>query len=179
MGALVSKDAEMIAKSRFLASQARDAAPHYQHSHIGYNYRMSNVCAGIGRGQMRVLDERIAQRRKNFAFYQDKLGHVPGFSFLCEPEGYFSNRWLSTTLVDPQNAGTDREGIRLTLEEDNVESRPLWKPMHLQPVFARAPYYGGSVAEELFDAGLCLPSGSNLSDADLDRVLHLIPVKAG
>jgi dTDP-4-amino-4,6-dideoxygalactose transaminase len=171
-GALVSDHEAEIAKTRFLATQARDPAPHYQHSEVGYNYRLSNVCAGIGRGQMEVLDERIAQRRKVFAFYKQRLGQLPGWRFLDEPEGYFANRWLTTVLIDPTLfGGKTREDIRLALEQENIESRPLWKPMHLQPVFAGAPYYGNHLSEKLFEQGLCLPSGSNLKEDELERVV--------
>ena len=174
-GALLSDTEWMINKARFLATQARDEAPHYQHSHIGYNYRMSNVLAGIGRGQMEVLPERVEQRRSNHAFYKKALGDLSGISFLEEPEGFYSNRWLSCVLVDPQKTGgITREDIRKFLWEDNIESRPLWKPMHLQPVFQDAPYFGGRVAEELFDNGLCLPSGSNLTEVDLERVVERV-----
>jgi dTDP-4-amino-4,6-dideoxygalactose transaminase len=166
-GALVSRNSDWIKKARFLATQARDAAPHYQHSHIGYNYRMSNVCAAIGRGQMAVLADRVAQRRKNFGFYKEAFKDIAEISFLEEPGGYFSNRWLTTILVEGK---VGREQIRLALEEDNIESRPLWKPMHLQPVFADAPAYVNGVSEGLFENGLCLPSGSNLSEEDLERV---------
>lgn len=170
-GALISENEEYIKKARFLATQARDNAPHYEHTHIGYNYRMSNVCAGIGRGQMEVLQDRVEQRRKNFDFYKEQLGDLKGVSFLEEPAGYYSNRWLSTILVDPATSGTNREEIRLHLDKDNIESRPLWKPMHMQPVFKGAPYYGSGVSEELFANGLCIPSGSNLTEEDLKRVV--------
>lgn len=173
-GALISDKEEYIKKARFLATQARDAAPHYEHSQIGYNYRMSNVCAAIGRGQMEVLEERILQRRKNFEYYKEGLAGIKGLYFLNEPDGMFSNRWLSTILVEPSEAGLGKEDIRLHLEKDNIESRPLWKPMHLQPVFTDAPYYGTGVSNELFEKGLCLPSGSNLSQEDLDRVINKI-----
>lgn len=174
-GALISDREDYVAQARFLATQARDNAPHYQHSHIGYNYRMSNVSAGIGRGQMLVLNERIAQRRANFDFYVKALADLPGISFVHEPAGSFSNRWLTTILVDPaQSGGISREIIRLALEAQNIESRPLWKPMHLQPIFADAPFYGDGTSERLFEQGLCLPSGSNLSEADLERVVGLI-----
>jgi dTDP-4-amino-4,6-dideoxygalactose transaminase len=175
-GALISNDDDYVVKARFLATQARDAAPHYQHSSIGFNYRMSNICAGIGRGQMEVLPTRIAQRRANFNFYIQQLSTKPGISFLQEPAGYFSNRWLSTILVNPLQSknGTSREDIRLFLEKDNIECRPLWKPMHLQPIFEQYPYYGGTIAEQLFQNGLCLPSGSNLSESDLLRVKEKI-----
>ena len=170
-GALLSDDQALMKKARFLATQARDPAPHYEHSEIGYNYRMSNVLAGIGRGQMKSIDERVAQRRFNYTFYHNLLKDVPGISFLPEPEGFFSNRWLTTIQVDPEKSnGITRETIRLALEKENIESRPLWKPMHLQPVFAGYPYFGHTVAEKLFDNGLCLPSGSGMSDEDRERV---------
>jgi dTDP-4-amino-4,6-dideoxygalactose transaminase len=171
-GALVSKNPKHIKQATFLATQARDPAPHYQHSQIGYNYRMSNICAAIGRGQMEVLPQRIEQRRKNFDFYKKAFKDFPGISFVNEPEGYFSNRWLTTILVDSKkNGGVTREDIRLALLEENIESRPLWKPMHLQPVFKDFPYYGGNISEDLFENGLCLPSGSNLEEKDLERVV--------
>ncbi|HTI60630.1 DegT/DnrJ/EryC1/StrS family aminotransferase [Mucilaginibacter sp.] len=171
-GALISDSGDLIDRARFLATQARDAAPHYQHSQIGYNYRMSNVCAGIGRGQMQVLRERIAQRRKVYDYYVENLSDIAGISFLPEPAGVFSNRWLTTIIVDPRKTGgITREDIRLSLESENIESRPLWKPMHLQPVFSGARSYVNGVSEDLFNNGLCLPSGSNLTGADLDRVV--------
>lgn len=174
-GALLGNDDDLIKKARFLATQARDAAPHYQHSHIGYNYRMSNICAGIGRGQMEVLDERVRQRRANYDFYVKELSGLEGVQFLAEPAGYFSNRWLTTVLIDPaQRGGVTRETIRLALEADNIESRPLWKPMHMQPVFSGAPAYTNGVSEKLFENGLCLPSGSNLEEEDLKRVVNII-----
>lgn len=174
-GALISDTDSYIKKSRFLATQARDVAPHYQHSEIGYNYRMSNVCAAIGRGQMEVLDAHIQKRRGNFETYKAALSHIDGIHFLEEPEGSFSNRWLSTILINPLSTnGTTREDIRLALEQDNIESRPLWKPMHLQPVFECAPYYENGISEKLFENGLCLPSGSNLTVEDLNRVINRI-----
>ena len=174
-GALIGNDAAMIQQARFLSTQARDQAPHYQHSHIGYNYRMSNVLAGIGRGQMIVLPERVAQRRRNYERYQAVLGKVPGIQFVPEPTGFFSNRWLTTILVNPAlTGGLTRETIRLKLEEHNIESRPLWKPMHLQPVFADCPFYGDGTAARLFEQGLCLPSGSNLVDADFSRIFEVL-----
>ncbi|MDX9943106.1 MAG: aminotransferase class I/II-fold pyridoxal phosphate-dependent enzyme [Bacteroidales bacterium] len=170
-GALLSADEALILKARFLATQARDPAPHYQHSQIGYNYRMSNVLAGIGRGQMLVLQDRLAQRRSNFEFYHDLIGGIAGVEFLMEPEGFFSNRWLTTLLVDPQKTGgITPETIRLAFEKENIESRPLWKPMHLQPVFENHPYFGGRVAETLFKKGLCLPSGSNMTEQERERI---------
>jgi len=172
-GALISNNEDYIKKSRFLATQARDIAPHYQHSEIGYNYRMSNVCAAIGRGQMEVLDKHISLRRKNFETYKAAFKDMGGVKFSEEPEGYFSNRWLTTILIDPlKTNGVTREYVRLALEEDNIESRPLWKPMHLQPVFEGAPYYGCGISEQLFENGLCLPSGSNLTSEDLNRVIR-------
>lgn len=174
-GALVSHEEELIRKARFLATQARDPAPHYQHSHIGYNYRMSNVCAGIGRGQMEVLPERVKQRRAKFEEYVNMLGKIPGISFLSEPDDFYSNRWLTTILVDPQKTGgITREDIRIALEKENIESRPLWKPMHLQPVFADYPFYGDGTSEELFNNGLCLPSGSNMTEEEQKRVIGLV-----
>lgn len=171
-GALLSNDENYIKKARFLATQARDAAPHYQHSEIGYNYRMSNVAAGIGRGQMEVLDQRVAKRRANFEFYKKELVNIPAITLVDEPEGYFSNRWLSTILINPElSNGITREQVAEVLAQDNIECRPLWKPMHLQPVFEGSPYYGTGVSEELFANGLCLPSGSNLIDEDLNRVV--------
>jgi len=174
-GALVSTDQQLAAKARFLATQARDNAPHYQHSEIGFNYRMSNICAGIGRGQMEVLPERILQRRAVYEQYLQKMSAMPGVTFLAEPEGYYSNRWLTTILIDPaQSGGITREDLRLALEKENIESRPLWKPMHMQPVFEGGPFYGDGTCEKLFEQGLCLPSGSNLTQADLDRVFKVI-----
>lgn len=174
-GALLSENADYISKARFLATQARDAAPHYQHSHIGYNYRMSNVVAAIGRGQMMVLPDRVHQRRANHAFYEKELNQYPGIQFLAEPEGYFSNRWLTCILVDPEKTGgISRETIRLALDKLNIETRPLWKPMHLQPIFADAPAVVNGISEKLFDQGLCLPSGSNLTQEDLSRVARAL-----
>lgn len=174
-GALVGDDEAGIQKARFLATQARDPAPHYQHSHIGYNYRLSNVLAGIGRGQLEVLDERVAQRRRNYEHYKHYFANwnEQGYDIRFQEglPGMFSNRWLSCILVDPEtNHGLTREAARLALADKNIEARPLWKPMHLQPIFAEAPYFGGNTAEHLFDMGLCLPSGSNLTEADFDRI---------
>lgn len=178
-GALLSEDGEMIAKARFLATQARDNAPHYQHSHIGYNYRMSNVVAAIGRGQMVVLPERVAARRANYERYLKLFGEINRKGYLVEllpePEGFFSNRWLTTVTIDPnKNKGITREDVRLALEAENIESRPLWKPMHLQPVFADAPFYGDGTSERLFEHGLCLPSGSNLVAEDWLRIEEVL-----
>lgn len=172
-GALVTQKEADKNQAIFLATQARDQAPHYQHSHIGYNYRMSNIVAGIGRGQMEVLDAHIQNRRSNYAFYQQAFKNLSAIIMLSEPEGYFSNRWLSCIVVTPAN-GITRETIRLALEAENIEARPLWKPMHLQPIFESSPFYGDGTAEELFNNGLCLPSGSNLTKADLERVVSVI-----
>ena len=178
-GALLSEDADLIKKSRFLATQARDDAPHYQHSQIGYNYRMSNVVAAIGRGQMVVLEDRIAARRANYDRYKQFFREInrKGYQveLLPEPEGFFSNRWLTTITVDPElNQGITREVIRLALDKENIESRPLWKPMHLQPVFAEAAFYGDGTSEQLFEQGLCLPSGSNLLEEDFERIFEVL-----
>lgn len=174
-GALVCRLEEEAGQVKFYATQARDAAPHYQHSHIGYNYRMSNICAGIGRGQMFVLEEHVARRRAIHALYTSLLKDIPGISVLQNPSSDFdSNFWLTCITVDPLVAGCTRENIRLALDADNIESRPLWKPMHLQPVFAEAPFYGNGTSEHLFDIGLCLPSGPTLTDEDIERVVSLI-----
>ncbi len=171
-GALLSNNEDYITKARFLATQARDDAPHYQHSHIGYNYRLSNVLAAIGRGQLTVLEERVKQRRSNFEFYKNSLSGYDGLEFQPEIEGSFSNRWLTAITVNPQiTDGVTREDIRLALEKENIESRPLWKPMHMQPIFKDAPSYINGTSENLFDEGLCLPSGSNLTNDDLERVV--------
>jgi dTDP-4-amino-4,6-dideoxygalactose transaminase len=168
-GALVSKNKKTVEYTRFLATQARDAAVHYEHSQVGYNYRMSNVCAGIGRGQMEVLTDRVNRRREINQYYRQSLSNIPGISFLSEPSAdYFSNYWLTTIIVD--HPKFTREGLRLALAVDNIESRPLWKPMHLQPVFSGTPFYGDGTSGSLFEKGLCLPSGSNLTDNDLKRI---------
>lgn len=175
-GALVSSQKEHKDKAVFLATQARDAAPHYQHSEIGYNYRLSNICAGIGRGQMEVLDEHIALRRKMHDFYVDLFKEVEGVTVFNEPNtDYFSNHWLSCIVVDPgKTKGITRETLRLAMEAENIECRPLWKPMHLQPIFEQYPYYGGKVSENLFENGLCLPSGSNLNAEDCARIRAVV-----
>lgn len=170
-GALITRDKRIKEKAVFLATQARDNEPHYQHSHIGYNYRMSNVIAGIGRGQMEVLDKRVSARRANFDFYKKELASYNSIGFLEEPTGYFSNRWL-TCITTPSYV--EREKIRMSLEEENIESRPLWKPMHLQPVFKDCKAFTNGVSEKLFNNGLCLPSGSNLSENDLKLITNLI-----
>jgi len=170
-GALISNNSEYCIKATFLATQARDAAPHYQHSQIGYNYRMSNIVAGIGRGQLEVLDDRVAARRKNFDFYKNELATIKEISFVEEPDGFYANRWLTTILTDSFET---REKIRLALEKENIEARPLWKPMHLQPIFKEYPIYGDGTSEELFQRGLCLPSGSNLTEEELRRTVSSI-----
>ncbi len=174
-GALVCPDADSKQKTVFLATQARDPAPHYEHSQIGYNYRLSNVCAGIGRGQMRALPGFIARRRAIHALYTELLANVPGIRVLqARSSQHESNYWLTTILVDPAGAGRTREDLRLALEAANIEARPLWKPMHRQPVFADAPFYGNGASERLFEQGLCLPSGAGLTDAEIERVTNVI-----
>ncbi len=174
-GALISDDAAMIEKARFLATQARDPAPHYQHSEIGYNYRMSNVVAGVGRGQLEVLDLRVTQHREFNAWYRELLKDVTGVTFQTEPSSdFYSNFWLTCIVIDPAKAGTDREKLRLAFEAAHIESRPLWKPMHLQPVFAGCPAYVNGTSERLFTNGLCLPSGSNIDGEGRERIAEVI-----
>ena len=173
-GMLVSPDEALIAQGRKLATQAREPAPHYEHTEIGFNYRLSNVLAAIGRGQLKVLADRVAARRRNFAFYQEALGELPGLVFQPEAAWGTHNRWLTTLTVDPAEFGADREAVRVALEAENVEARPVWKPMHMQPVFSQFERVGGAVAEALFRDGLCLPSGSNLTESDLERVASLV-----
>lgn len=173
-GMLVSDDEALIAHSRKLATQARDPAPHYQHTEIGYNYRLSNVLAGIGRGQLRVLEDRVQARRANFEFYRERLGDLPGVSLQPEAPWGRHTRWLTCITVDANQAGTDREAIRTHLESLNIEARPVWKPMHLQPLYCGFEIVGGSVSERLFEDGLCLPSGSNLSREDLESVVDAV-----
>jgi dTDP-4-amino-4,6-dideoxygalactose transaminase len=178
-GALLSDDEEVIQKTRFLSTQARDDAPHYQHSQIGYNYRLSNILAGIGRGQMQVLDKRVAARRRNFERYATYFERVNSEGYAIElqpePEGTHSNRWLTAITVDPAtNRGITRESLRATFETKNIDSRPLWKPMHLQPVFKNYPFYGDGLSEHLFDQGLCLPSGTNLGENDFNRIFSVL-----
>jgi dTDP-4-amino-4,6-dideoxygalactose transaminase len=175
-GAIVTPTAVLKEKAIFFATQSRDAAPHYQHSEIGYNYRMSNICAGIGRGQMEVLDDHVANRRAMHDFYSDIFNDIPGVTVFTVPNAdYFANYWLSAILVDPEKTnGMTREAMRLALEAENIESRPLWKPMHLQPIFEKYPYYGTTVSETLFENGLCLPSGSNLTEDDRNRIKNVI-----
>jgi len=169
-GMLVSNDENIIKQARFLATQARDPEPHYEHTQIGFNYRLSNISAGIGRGQLAVLKDRVAARCRNFEFYKSTLGDLPGIGFMPEPDYGTSTHWLSCVTFEPEVAGIDREQIRLCLGEQNIETRPLWKPMHLQPIFSDSECFNAGVSEELFEKGLCLPSGSNLTLEDLNRV---------
>ena len=175
-GALICPNEEKAKRALFYATQAREQAPHYQHEKIGYNYRMSNICAGIGRGQMFVLDEHVARRREIHDLYVKLLNGVKGVKVMCQPEGedFNSNYWLTCITVEPEEAGFTREDVRLALDEDNIESRPLWKPMHLQPVFKNAPFYGNGTSERLFEIGLCLPSGPTLTDEDVERVTKVV-----
>jgi dTDP-4-amino-4,6-dideoxygalactose transaminase len=173
-GMLVSEDTALTTKAQFLATQARDRAPHYQHSEIGYNYRLSNVLAGIGRGQLRVLAERVAARRRNFEFYYQHLHQLAGLALMPEAAFGQSTRWLTCLTVDPEQFGADREQIRLALADRQIEARPVWKPLHLQPLFAGCEFIGGTVAEDLFQRGLCLPSGSSLTTTELEAVTSVI-----
>lgn len=173
-GALVAHNAADKNQTVFLATQARDAAPHYQHSHIGYNYRLSNICAGIGRGQMEVLNQRVAARRSMNNWYKKLFANNDAIAFLTEPnDDYFSNYWLTAITIKPSQS-KDRESLRLLFEKENIESRPLWKPMHLQPVFKSCLFFGGSIAENLFKDGLCLPSGSNLTEDCKNRIADAV-----
>ncbi|MFN3019469.1 aminotransferase class I/II-fold pyridoxal phosphate-dependent enzyme [Chryseobacterium sp. TY3] len=174
-GALIVKDKADRDRAVFLSTQSKDDAPHYQHSQLGYNYRLSNISAGIGRGQMEVLEDRIVQRRKNHDFYAEVFKNIPGISLLTEPNAdYFSNYWLNTILIDPKLANCDREILRLALLKEGIESRPLWKPLHLQPIFKNCEFYGGSIAENLFEQGLCLPSGSNMTMHQRDYIKQVL-----
>jgi len=173
-GMLVSQDQDEVEMAHHLATQARDPAPHYQHSKIGYNYRMSNIAAAIGRGQLRVLDDRVRARRANFDHYHRKLSDLPGVEFMPEAPYGECTRWLTCLTINPDKFGATREDVRLALEAENIEARPVWKPMHRQPVFKDCRMRGGGVAEKLFDLGLCLPSGSNLTAVDRERVISII-----
>ncbi len=172
-GMLVSDDKSLIQRAKFLSTQARDAAPHYEHSYIGYNYRLSNVLAGIGRGQLRVLEDRVRTRRGNYEFYKNELSNLPGVNLMPEARLSRSNCWLTCLTIDPDKFGATREDVRLALEAENIEARPLWKPLHLQPVFKDCSYYGSGFSEALFKKGLCLPSGSNLKNEDIERVVEI------
>ncbi|RDV13438.1 pyridoxal phosphate-dependent aminotransferase [Pontibacter diazotrophicus] len=170
-GALVTEDQQLAEQALFLATHARDAAPYYQHSQMGYNYRLSNISAGIGRGQIEMLEKRVKQRREIFTYYKNQLQHIEGLQFLQEPKTCFSNRWLTTVLLPESH---HPEKVRLALEEENIETRPLYKPLHLQPLFAQYPYYGNNLSANLFERGLCLPSSSSLTEEELDKVVkHL------
>lgn len=173
-GMLASEDEKIIIKAKFLSQQARDPASHYEHSHIGFNYRMSNILAAIGRAQLMVLDERVRAKHEIFNYYRDAFSGVSGIEFM--PEAYYGrpNRWLTVILISPENFGADREAVRLSLAERNIESRPLWKPMHLQPVFSNCTMRGGAVCEDLFKRGLCLPSGTAMTENDLERVVSAV-----
>jgi pyridoxal phosphate-dependent aminotransferase EpsN len=173
-GALVSDDGEAVARARRLASQAREPEVHYEHRELGFNYRLSNLLAAVGRGQLRVLPERVEARRRSFRLYHEALGDLPGIAFLEEPPHGRSNRWLTCITIDPDAFGADREAVRRALEAEDIESRPVWKPMHLQPVFGACETVGGAVAKRIFERGLCLPSGSSLSDADRERVVAAV-----
>jgi dTDP-4-amino-4,6-dideoxygalactose transaminase len=173
-GMLLSDNESIIQQARFLSTQARDAAPHYEHTMIGYNYRMSNVLAAIGLGQLRALNDRLHQKRRIFDYYYKRLSGIEGIEFQTELPGTFSNRWLTAITIDENKTGTDREKLRLIYEKANIDSRPLWKPMHLQPVFRGAPAYINGVSEYLFENGLCLPSGTAMTEKDLDRVCRVI-----
>jgi len=173
-GMLVAEDPGLIAHARKLAAQARESVAYYEHLEIGYNYRLSNVLAAVGRGQLRVLEARVAARRRNFAFYLESLGDLPGIQFMPEASWGRHSRWLTCLTIEPREFGVDREALRVALEAENIEARPVWKPMHLQPVFARYQHVGGTVAEDLFARGLCLPSGSSLSTGDLDRIVRVV-----
>jgi pyridoxal phosphate-dependent aminotransferase EpsN len=171
---LVSDNKAWIDHARKLSTQARETAPHYEHQEIGYNYRLSNILAGVGRGQLQVLEDRVQKRRANFDYYQEALGNLPGIQFMPEALWGRHTRWLTTLTIDPQQFGVDRETVRLALEAENIEARPVWKPMHLQPIFAAYESVGGAVSEQIFTNGLCLPSGSDLTEADLLRIVTII-----
>jgi dTDP-4-amino-4,6-dideoxygalactose transaminase len=189
-GMLASEDRAFVEQARFLSQQARDPVPHYEHSRIGYNYRMSNVLAGIGLAQLKVLEERVQRRRAIFEMYSRSLGELPGIEFMPEAEYGRSNRWLTVILITPEEFGADRETVRLALDAENIEARPVWKPMHLQPVFKlraeskelkskeegqyEARMVGGAVSEDLFRRGLCLPSGTSMTQEDLERVIRIV-----
>jgi pyridoxal phosphate-dependent aminotransferase EpsN len=173
-GMLVSDNKAWIDHARKLSTQAREPAPHYEHQEIGYNYRLSNILAGVGRGLLQVLEDRVQARRANFDYYQEALGHLPGIQFMPEAIWGRHTRWLTTLTIDPQQFGVDREVVRLALEAENIEARPVWKPMHLQPIFAAYESVGGVVSEQIFTNGLCLPSGSDLTEADLLRIVTII-----
>lgn len=173
-GMLVSDNEEFIKQARFLSTQARDPAPHYQHSRIGYNYRMSNLLAAVGRGQLEHLDKKVSKKRAINEFYRKTLGDLPGIDFMPEAPYGISNCWLTVILITPEEFGVDKEVVRLALEAENIESRPIWKPMHLQPVYKDCRIRGGAVSEDLFRRGLCLPSGTQMTEEDLERIVNII-----
>ncbi|PIE96724.1 DegT/DnrJ/EryC1/StrS family aminotransferase [Bacillus fungorum] len=177
-GMLVSDDVEALERARFLATQARDSAPYYQHSQVGYNYRMSNILAGVGRGQLEVLEDRVRARRRIFNRYYEELSHIPRFYFMPELENTRSNRWLTTMLIDEKESGITIEKLLTALAEENIEARPTWKPLHMQPLFKKYKYYAHQkdkdVSKKLFENGICLPSGSNMTDEDQRRVIQAI-----
>ncbi|TAG89935.1 MAG: pyridoxal phosphate-dependent aminotransferase, partial [Bacteroidetes bacterium] len=173
-GMLVSDDQKLIEKARFLATQARDPAPHYQHTEIGYNYRLSNVLAGIGIGQLRVLGDRVQARRHNFEVYKQALGNLPGIEFMPEAAFGKATRWLTCLTIDPAAFGVDREQVRLALAQEKIEARPVWKPLHLQPLFSKNLYFGENISEKLFEKGLCLPSGTQINYHELEIIIQLI-----
>jgi len=173
-GMLVSDDEGLISLARYLSRQAREPLPHYEHNEIGYNYSMSNILAAIGRGQLKVLGDRVARKRHIFSYYREALEGIPGIEFMPEAPQVVSNRWLTAILITPDLFGCGREEVRLALERENIESRPVWKPMHLQPVFKNCQMYGGKVSEDLFNRGLCLPSGTSIRNAEIDRVIQVI-----
>ena len=176
-GALLSNNIDIVAKACFLATQAKEDAPHYEHTRMGYNYRMSNISAAIGVGQLKVLEERVAARRANHDFYKELLSGIEGIQFLAEPDGFYSNRWLSCILIDPEKtSGISSEQVRLALEKENIESRPLWKPMHMQPLFKNHKFFGTGLSEKLFEQGICLPSGSNLTPQQKERISSQLKV---
>ncbi|MCP4359247.1 MAG: pyridoxal phosphate-dependent aminotransferase, partial [Chloroflexi bacterium] len=173
-GMLVSNNPDWIAHARKLSTQAREPAPHYEHAEIGYNYRMSNILAGVGRGQLQVLAERVKALRHNYDYYEETLGALPGIKFMPEASWGQHSRWLTTLTINPATFGANREDVRLALEAENIEARPLWKPMHIQPIFAQYESVGGEISESLFRDGLCLPSGSDLTAADLSRIVAVV-----
>ncbi len=173
-GMLVSEDEESMREARHLSTQACDPAPHYQHSKLGFNYRMSNILAGIGRGQLECLEERVMTRRSNFDFYNSRMKDLPGVTFMPEMEYGRANRWLTCLTIDPEKAGVTSEELRLELARNEIEARPVWKPMHLQPLYSDAECVGGSVGESLFRNGLCLPSGSSLTEEQKERVVKVV-----
>jgi pyridoxal phosphate-dependent aminotransferase EpsN len=177
-GMVTSDDEDLVRRARFLAQQARDPAPHYEHTEVGYNYRMSNVLAAIGRGQLRVLEDRVRRRREIFEGYRSRLAQTPGIGFMPETGYGRATRWLTAVLIAPEAFGADREAVRLALEARNIEARPVWKPMHLQPVFSGCGVRGGAVSEDIFARGLCLPSGTAMTDGDVDRVAGIVQATA-